>query len=121
MPKITSTDSLDLNNLPAELLANLITVGDKVTLLVNPEHTANDGGVSVTPIVFNSAGTIVLAVLEKKTSTMSGAALFRRGASSGPYVSAQLQWDVTGASKIGLHITTITGTSNGILLRTGVV
>lgn len=120
MPKVTSTDSLDLNSLPAELLANLITVGDKVTLLVNPEHTANDGGVSVTPIVFNSAGTIVLAVLEKKTSTMAGAALFRRGG-SGPYVSAQLQWDVTGASKVGLHITTITGTSNGILLRTGVV
>lgn len=119
MPKVTSADGLNLNSLPTELLANLITVGDKVTLLVNPEHTANDGGVAVTPIVFNDAGTAVLAVLEKKTSTMS--TLFRRGSGSGPYISEQLQWDVTGAPKVGLHITTITGTSNGVLLRTGVV
>jgi len=117
MAKITVTDSLDLNNLPAELLANLITVGDKTTLLVNPEHTVSDGEVSVTPIVFNSAGTIVLAVLETKASNVS--TLFRRG--TGSYLSEQLQWDITGAPKIGLHVTAIGGAANGVLLRAGVV
>jgi len=119
MAKITSTDSLNLNDLPAELLAHLITVGDKTTLIVNPEHTVDDGEVSITPIIFNSAGTIVLAILETQASNVS--TLFRRGAAPGAYLSEQLQWDVTGAPLIGLHVTAIGGATNGVLLRAGVV
>lgn len=119
MAKITAADGVNINDLPAELLANLITVGDKVTLIVNPEHLASDGGVEITPIIFNSAGTIALAIMEKQSSAVS--TLFRRGSGEGLYMSEQLQWDVTGAPKIGIHVTAITGTSNEVLIRVGVV
>lgn len=37
------------------------------------------------------------------------------------YSSPQLRWDISGAPKIGLHITSIEGTSNEVVLKGGVI
>lgn len=52
---ITSADGVDLDSLPSELTANLITVGDKRTLIVEALHDANDGEVLITPIAVNES------------------------------------------------------------------
>jgi len=112
---ITTADGTDLTNLPSDLTSNLITVGDKSMLIVFPEHTASDGSVTVTPILYDNEGTPgIVGILSSKTSVVDTE--FRRGSSSGNYVSEALVWDVTGAYKIGLHITAIGGTSNGVQL-----
>lgn len=67
---VASADGVALESLPSDLTSNLITVGDKKTLIVNPNHLANDGGVNITPIIFNAAGDTVLATGEKKSSVM---------------------------------------------------
>ena len=113
---VSSADGVDLASLPAELTGNLITVGDKSTLVVFPLHSANDGEVSITPIIFNAAGT-ALGVRATKASGM-GTALF---VNSGVYYSPQLVWDTQGAVKIGLHITVIGGTANTVRLQAGVI
>jgi len=113
---VTVQDSVDLSSLPAELTSNLLTSGDKSTLLVFPQHTANNGEVYVTPIIFNSGGTAI-GIRATKASAM-GTALFIL---SGVYYSPQLSWDLQGAEKIGLHITTIGGTANTVRLLAGVI
>lgn len=117
---VTTADGVDLTGLPADLTGNLLTVGDKTVLTVIPEHSAEDGGVFITPIVFDSAGTTVVATRATKSSSM-GTVKFRHGAASGNYSSPQLEWDVMGAVKIGLHITQIDGTTNGIVLKGGLI
>ena len=67
---VTVADDVDLDNLPSDLTNNLIDVGDKKTLIVNPGHGVDDGGVNVTPIVFNAAGDAALAIGEKKSSVV---------------------------------------------------
>lgn len=112
---ITTADGLDLTNLPSDLTSNLIDVGDKSMLIVFPEHTASDGSVTITPILYDKESTPgIVGILPAKTSAVDKA--FRRGASSGNYLSGAMAWDVTGAHKIGLHITMIGGTSNGVQL-----
>ena len=112
---ITSADGLDLTNLPSDLTGNLIDVGDKSMLIVFSEHTADDGSVTVTPILYDGETTPgIVGILPAKTSAVD--TKFRRGSTSGNYLSEALVWDVTGAHKIGLHITAIGGTSNGVQL-----
>ena len=113
---VSSADTVDLSSLPAELTGNLISVGDKTTLLVFSRHSASDGDVSITPIIFNDAGTAI-GVRATKTTGM-GSALF---VISGVYYSPQLIWDTQGAEKIGLHITNIGGTANTVRLLAGVI
>jgi hypothetical protein len=107
---------VDLSSLPAELTSNLISVGDKSTLVVFPRHSVNDGEVSITPIIFNDAGTAI-GIRATKTSGM-GTALF---VVSGVYYSPQLVWDTQGAEKFGLHITVLGGTANTVRLLAGVI
>jgi len=112
---ITSNDTPDLTNLPSDLTGNLITVGDKSMLIVFPEQTAVDGSVMITPILYDKETTPgIVGILPSKTSAVDKA--FRRGSTSGNYLSEALVWDVAGAHKIGLHITAIGGTSNGVQL-----
>ena len=112
---VTTTDPLDITDLPAGLTNNLITVGDKSMVIVFPEHTASDGSVTVTPLLYdNESSPNIVGILDSKTSAVDQ--LFRRGSSSGNYLSEAMTWDVTGAYKIGLHITSIGGTSNGVQL-----
>lgn len=114
---VTVVDTTDLNALPAGLTSNIIDIGDTNILVVDVEHTASDGSVTITPLIFNETETVVLALRASKTSGM-GSVKFRRGG-SGNYVSPQLQWDTLGASKIGLHISAIGGTANGVILKGG--
>lgn len=113
---VAVADGVNLASLPAELTTYLIDVGDKSTLVVFPLHTASDGEVDITPIVFNDAGTAI-GVRATKSSGM-GSALF---VSSGVYYSPQLSWDTQGAEKIGLHITAIGGSGNTVRLQAGVI
>lgn len=111
----STVDTLDLTALPSDLTSNLITVGDKSMLVVAAEQTVNGGTVAVTPIVYDNEGTpAVFSLLETKLFVAGGS--FRRGSSSGAYVLPVMRWDVSGAYKIGLHITSITGTSNAVRL-----
>lgn len=108
---LTAADSFDLTALPAELLQNLITVGDKSMLCVGVEQYTTGGTVTVTPIVYdNESSPGVVTVLPPKQFGQLYA--FRRGASSGLYVLPVITWDVAGAYKIGLHMSAITGSSN---------
>lgn len=113
---VNSADGVDLASLPAEITNNLISIGDKSTLLVFPRHSVSDGEVVITPIIFNDAGTAI-GVRATKSSGM-GTALF---IVSGVYYSPQLVWDTQGAEKIGLHITVISGVGNTIRLLAGVI
>lgn len=114
---VTVADTTNLNSLPAELTTNIIDIGDTNILVVDVEHTASDGSATITPLIFNEDETVVLALRASKTSGM-GSVKFRRGG-SGNYVSPQLQWDTLGASKIGLHISVVGGTANGVVLKGG--
>lgn len=117
---VTVADGVDLTNLSTDLTGNVLDVGDNSVLVVHPEHSADDGDVVITPLVFDSAGTAVIAVLESKSSGM-GSVAFRKGAASGNYLSPALVWKTHGAEKIALHISSIGGTSNGVTLNAGLI
>jgi hypothetical protein len=110
---INAAETLDLTNLPADLTGNLITVGDKSMLCVAVDQSYNTGTCTITPILYDNEGTPgIVGILPSKT--FSQAYAFRRGASSGNYPMPVLTWDVTGAYKIGLHISALTGTGNTV-------
>lgn len=112
---VSSNDTSDLTALPADLTNNLIAVGDKSMLVVHGEMYTNGGSFVVTPIVYDNESTPgVFSILESKMFTQS--VFLRRGSSSGYYVLPVVRWDVSGAYKIGLHISYIVGTSNAIKL-----
>lgn len=108
---LTAADSFDLTALPAELTQNLITVGDKSMLCVGVEQFTSGGTVTITPIAFDNESTpgIVTILPSKNFGQLYN---FRRGASSGLYVLPVNTWDVSGAFKIGLHMSAISGSSN---------
>lgn len=109
---ISGADSLDLTAPPAELTTNLLTVGDKSVLCVAAEQSVSGGTVTVTPILFdNEATPHVVGVLPSMVFTQPYA--FRRGSGSGNYVLPVQMRDAAGAHRIGLHVTALTGTSNG--------
>ena len=109
---IEAADTFDLTNLPADLTGNLLVVGDKSMLCVAVEQITSAGTVTITPILYDNEATPgVVGVLAPKTFTQPYA--FRRGSASGNYVLPIQTWDVAGAHKIGLHISAITGVSNG--------
>lgn len=108
---LTEADTFDLTALPAELLQNLITVGDKSMLCVVVEQSVSGGTVTVTPILYDNEATPgIVGILPPKTFTQPYA--FRRGSSSGNYVLPIQIWDVSGAYKIGLHFSNFSGTGN---------
>lgn len=112
---ITVVDTLDLTNLPADLTDNMIIVGDKSTLCVASEQSVSGGTVIVTPIVYdNEVAPSIVTILDPKLFTQPYA--FRRGSASGNYVLPVKWWDAAGAHKIGLHITVLSGSGNGVKL-----
>jgi len=112
---ITTADTLDITALPSDLTSNLIVVGDKSLICVAAEQTVSGGTITVTPILYdNETSPNIVSILTPKTFVQSYA--FRRGASSGNYILPVQTWDITGSYKIGLHITAITGASNGVKL-----
>ena len=110
---LTAADTLDLTGLPADLLQNLITVGDASVLVVSVEQTVSGGSATIVPILFDNATTPgVYAILQHKVITQTYA--FRRGSGSGNYLLPTQLWDCSGAYKIGLNLTAISGTSNAL-------
>lgn len=114
---VSSADGVDFSTLSGEIITSMLDVGDQSVLVVAPDHGANDGQVTVTPLIYNEAGDTVMSVLESKTSGI-GSAQFTDGSR---YVSPQLQWDLMGAPKVALHITSIGGTSNDVTLKGAVL
>ena len=112
---LAAADSFDLTALPSELLNWLIDVGDGSVLTVAVEQTVSGGTATVTPVLFDAQSPPnVVGVLDPKTFIQTSA--FRMGASSGHYKLPVAAWDVSGAHKVGLHLSGITGTSNGVRL-----
>ena len=110
---ITAVDTFDLTALPADLTGNLIIVGDKSLLCVSVGQIVTGGTVNITPIIYDNEATPgIVGILGPKVFTQPYA--FRRGASSGNYMLPIATWDVCGAYKIGLHISGVTGTNNGV-------
>lgn len=110
---ISAAETFDLTSLPSDLTGNLITVGDKSMLCVAVEQSVSGGTVTITPILYDNEATPgIVGILIPKTFTQPYA--FRRGASSGNYVLPVLSWDLMGAHKVGLHVSAITGASNGV-------
>lgn len=109
---LTAADTFDLTALPADLLCWLIEVNDGSILQVAVEQSVSGGTLTVTPILFDDAyPPNVVGVLTPQLAAQPYA--FRRGSSAGNYGLPVLSWDVSGAHKIGLQISAISGTSNG--------
>jgi hypothetical protein len=108
---IDTADPSDLTNLPTDLTSHLITVGDKSMLCVAVEQTVTDGTVTITPILYDNEETPgIVGILPQRVFSPQNT--LRRGAGSGNYLLPIQMWDIVGAYKIGLHITSLTGTSN---------
>jgi hypothetical protein len=114
---VDAADGLDLGDLADELRDNRVWLGDCGLVTVLPEHAASDGSVEVTPVLFDEADNVV-GVLASQTSTVGGQ--FRRGA-SGNYLSPLMAWEPKGAAGVGLHVTTLGGTSNAVVLKGGAI
>ena len=114
---ISSADGVNLLSLPSDLTDNLLTVGDKTVLVIIPEHTSSSGNVLITPIIFNAADAAV-GIRATKSSGI-GSINFRHGSGSGNYASPELQWDIMGAEKIGIHITQIDAGS--VVIKGGLI
>ena len=117
---LTAADTFDLTALPAELTQNLLTVGDKSMLCVSVEQYTSGGTAYITPILYdNQASPAVVGILSARLFNQPYA--FRRGSSSGAYVMPTQVWDVSGAYKVGLHLSAITGTSNYVYMYAWVI
>lgn len=111
MARISAADSFDLTALPSELLNSMIMVGDGSILTVAVEQVTSLGTLTITPILFDDAyPPNVVGVLSPKLFTQPYT--HRRGSTWGDYPLSVLSWDVSGAHKIGLHCSAISGTSN---------
>lgn len=90
------------------------------TTRVSPYAYAGSGSLSNARIVmrYSALDQNNYSVLPTKSTAM-GTAKFVDA--NGKYVSPLLAWDVYGAKKVGLHVTTINGTSNAVQLRAGVI
>jgi len=120
---ITTADGVNLASLASDLTSNLLDPGDCAMVLVSAYTTLGGATdyIDITPILFDAAGTgiaNIIGILETKRASCSAA--FREAASSGQYRCNLLTWDVSGAHKIGFHITEIS-TSNGIKLKAAVI
>lgn len=113
---VSVVDGVNMGALPAGLTSNLISIGDRSVLVVFPMHSASDGEVTITPIIF-SAGSVAIGIRASKASAMGSFAFVKAGL----YYSPQVVWDVQGAEKIGLHVTVIGGTANFVTLNAGVI
>lgn len=114
---IAAADSRLFNSLPADLTDNLLTVGDKVTLAVMLEHTERTGRVWVTPIIYDASDALT-AIRATKMSGMGDLKFYDDlGGGTARWWSPQLQWDVLGATKIGLHITKLYPADNTVVLK----
>lgn len=111
---LTAADSFDLTALPSELLNALLPVRDGRVLHVAVDQYVTGGTGTITPILFDDAKPPnVVGILSSQTFVQPFT--HRRGASTGTYFPLTvLSWDVTGARKIGLHLSAISGTSNYI-------
>lgn len=110
---LAAADTFDLTALPIELTTNLVTVGDKSSLIIYVEQYTSGGVVTITPILYDNVATPgVIGILPAKTFTQPYA--FRRGSASGLYALPAQICDCFGAYKVGLHLSAISGASNYI-------
>lgn len=118
--------AVDSKNLYLFDVDDIMDVGDKQTLVVNVWFESDvTQTVGITPIIFTADATpIPQGILETKSFSMTSGSAFQMGSSgsgsgsgsgggtalpgegeTGFYATQQKTWDVEGAKKIGLHIT----------------
>lgn len=124
---IYDPDALNVDSFPAELTDNLIDCGDKSTLIVVPEFQSHLGTVDITPIAYfrywdGAAESEIPRILETKRTSVNATemadAFQNTGVSPYVYLAPTIAWDVLGAKKIGLHITSV---ASGVKLRGGMI
>jgi len=145
--QVNNADSKDIETLTSSNPPYFIEVGDKSTLVVFVDFELDqDQDVDITPIIFNDETTPeCIGVLETKNFAMTtGSTLYKgTGAGSGSgsasgsaaglgsvypsegwtgyQMAGSNTWDVCGAHKIILHVTSLTQTATGYLSAWGYV
>jgi len=127
---VTSDDLQDLANLPSGIADNMITVGDKMTLYVQPQLYSptldiEDLWVTVTPIIYTVFGgdTEFAIPLETRESHMADIwqrQLLWMSSEGTNTASPPLMWDLYGASEVGLCITEKSSANTSVHLLAGV-
>ncbi len=117
----SSTDSWDLNYC-SELNANMLTVGDRSTLVCRVSHFLAGGSATLTPVVkltdiTAEPATEIYAILSSKT-TECGATYFTDDDTE--YWSPLLYWDLAGAKSVGIHITGLSA-GNSVTVWGGII
>ena len=103
---------IEYASLPSDLTNNLITVGDKSTLVVLPELQSSSDSVSIVPLIIDDEATPeVCHFLFKQTVNPVGPYTPSFYNAYGYTGYRPLIWDVFGAYKIGIFIASIAGGS----------
>jgi len=111
---ISGTDPLNLGDMPSDYTSNILSVGDKSMLCVAVKHTASDGHVTITPILYDNTTNSPVAVADSQTTSVDDAFYTTVSGEGTYYYSPVITWDVLGAYRIGLHVTDLGGTNNKI-------
>jgi hypothetical protein len=111
---MSTVDSFNLNSAS---MGNAITVGDKVNLVIEVGHTASNGGATITPIAYDANN--VEYVLEPKTNEVNSTYPFYDN--SNFYWGECQSWDVLGATEIKIHVSSIWGSANTLVVYGGVI
>lgn len=113
---VTTPDSEDLSQIGPGLRESRIIVGDGRLLVADVQHLANDGHVLLTPILFDASGELAVGMLASKAAGAAAGLTLQ-----GWVPTARLSWPLQGPQVVGLHLTTITGTGNGVRVWGGVL
>jgi len=115
-PYVTEADPQLVQYLVGEWSAGKLFLGDCDRVVCQPVQQAEDGAVTVTPVVYDALGVTVLGVLEPKTSSVPAAPVAYL---DGGYYSPPLVWETHGAACVAFHVSAISGTDNAATLWGG--
>lgn len=102
---VTVADPLDVPNIPAEVITNLIDCGDKKTLIVEVEFAISAvNNVEIVPLVFDDEVTPGLISSFNRVTFQVTASSPSQNTDGTQAISApnQVTWDIKGASRIGI-------------------
>lgn len=100
---IVSSDSFNLDNVPADMTDNLIDCRDCTKLVVNPRFHGGteDSMVLVVPMLFDESDNLISWLTEKEVSA-GGSYLTSNFARAGVGIGYSRVWTLVGTAKVGL-------------------
>lgn len=106
------TDPPRMDNLPANLTTNVITCGDKTTLVLLAVFATGSGFqfINIKPILFDNEVSPGVFMILSEQALDSNYSICRNADGTGQIAELKY-WDITGASKIGIHVRSGTVTS----------